>query len=342
MDLRVNLKNFWLYLFQLSLSFFICLSHATAGTRPDGSSTTLNPFVLPTSASTSSSCAYFFSDTYASTISSNPPTTTTNLNTDVTSGYPYFGAPLPLSFNAIGNVLTPIINCDGYYLINFTLEIKNNLGMTCNWGLISGFVYVGTTDPKVADAFGCPVTYYNIASGNLPPPLVPGETFGFSGCPSASFSQYVQCTWTSSTATSIQPPVNYAARSGHYGPVFLYTPYFSYAYGNTTPYAQTPYVGMGWSNVTQSTTNPVNNLPGKLLPYNSTYCALKTIPFQTVVYLHANAQIMAPIIYPQAVATPYYCYGCTASGSAYTQFSQIQLCGYSIVGGHFTLTYLHA
>ncbi len=279
-------------------------------------------------------CSFNFEDNYFGADSAiNLPTAP--YETYSGNNFPgYFGQVVQLMFNNYNNTTrseytqgyssptpyTPNVPCDGHYEVSFSIELRNNSGTACNYGENSMSIWSTTTDPASPNAYGCPVSYLDSqghARGN-PTPF----TVSVHAC--ATFSQWVQCAWTNNFSSSQESTFN---QFEYYGvqafPIFMYTANWPYV-ANSPIQSQYPSMCPG------SLPNSCSGAPGQFLnSYQTAFCSSKTFNFKNVVYLHAGAQILAPVMASQQAYTPW-----SFDTGGYAE------CSFSVVGGKFKVVYL--
>lgn len=324
------------YRIQYLVRIFLCLSFTMLSwgclaAAIDASSPLAHPKPVVVSGGR---CSYNFSDSYYNAQSLTPPSVPAqgaNWNAS------FFGSPIILQFgsSAPSSGTTPL-PCDGYYQIFFSIQLRNDTGMGAHDGMMSVAIWATSTDPSNPEVYGSAPRYYNYNNSSYSPNYGGSYIRPYA---KAVFNTWSQCAWGTNYFTS-----SFQSCCGGYSvkgfPYFMYTgawsvssssPYIYWGnvpFGPKYPYGNFCYVyDKQWGNAGYCT---VSASYANTKPVQTPYCTQKPYYFKTVVYLHKGTVISPPILRGVMTQTPYQ------SG-----INNYIIGGMSVVGGNFTVTYLH-
>jgi hypothetical protein len=284
----------------------------------------------------STQCSYHFSDTYYNAQSQTPPTAASR-GADWNGNF--FGAPIALQFGTTTPLTgTTPLACNGYYQVFFSVVLRNDTGLNAHDGMMSVAINVSSNDSSNLDVYGTAPRFYKNSngSGGYASSYGGGFIMPYAG---AVFNTWSQGTWGTNYFTGSMWSCcgGYSIKSY---PFFMYTGSWSvsggtpYIYWGSVPFQpKYPYGNFcygydrQWSNGGYCT---VMNSYANVKPIQTPYNTQKTFYFKTIVYLHKGTVISPPVLRGVMTQTPYQ-----------AGLNNYVISGMSVVGGNFTVNYLH-
>jgi|GEM_PF-4218526 len=293
--------------------------------------------IAPPALTQATTCSYYFADTYNNAQSSTPPTFAQQ---SVNIGNAQQASPLQLAFGTTSAYsATPAVPCAGTYEIFFSVELVSNSGLNCRDGQQTIGIWATSSDAGTPNVYGCPLQYCNTGNGTCS-----GTYSGSYQSPYVckTFSQWVQCAWGNNGWTSFLYNTAYPPIRAY--PLFMYTPYWIpdvslsvYTGSWFGSQYMIPYNGLNFCQLGSRHGFYCGIMYGyaSAIPLQTAYCSRKTFYFKNVVTLGKGAVVYAPALVGLPSFEPY------PAGTPSTTSSNTA-CGFSVVGGKFTVTLLHS